>query len=73
MPSIDTDLGDNVRAAMAHRRAKQSDLAAALRISQPAVSARLAGKTPFTVAELAAVAAYLNVPVLDLLGESVAS
>jgi transcriptional regulator with XRE-family HTH domain len=73
MSSIDQSVADNVRAAMARRRITQSDLATALGVSQPAVSARLAGRTPFTVAELATAARVVDVPLSQLLPDAVAS
>lgn len=58
--------GRNVRAEMARAGITQADLAAALRVSQAAVSARLLGKTPFDINELSTIAATLGVQ-LDVL------
>lgn len=52
---------------MARRGVKQIDLAAELGLSQTGVSKRLLGKTPFTINEIAIVAAFLNVPLTQLL------
>lgn len=59
--------GANVRAEMARRGVTQAKLAAALGLSQPSVSARLRGVTPFDVDELHTIAAFLGVPLSDLL------
>lgn len=60
-------IGANVRAEMARRGVTQAKLAAALGLSQPSVSARLRGVTPFDVDELHTVADFLGVPLSDLL------
>lgn len=52
---------------MARRRVTQADLAAALKMSQPAVSRRLNGAVDFTVSELAIVADLLELDASDLL------
>jgi transcriptional regulator with XRE-family HTH domain len=59
--------GANVRAEMARRNISQVTLAAAMKMSQPALSKRLRGITPFDVNEITEVAAYLGVTVGDLL------
>lgn len=51
---------------MARRRISQADVAAALGLSQAAVSRRLSGAVPFDVAELATIAAALDVDIADL-------
>lgn len=71
-PSPSTQTGANVRAEMARRGVSQVKLAAALGLSQPSVSARLRGITPFDVDELHAVAAFLGVPLSALLPSGVA-
>jgi len=55
--------GANVRGAMARRGITQVQMATLLGVSQPAVSARLRGETPFDVNELARVAKALDVPI----------
>ncbi len=60
-------IGANVRVAMARVGMTQTDLAAVLGISQPAVSARLRGVVAFNVDEIIDVAAHLGVPVDQLL------
>lgn len=47
---------------MARKGITQFELAGALGLSQPAISSRLRGKTPFDVNELTVVAAFLGVP-----------
>lgn len=64
---------DNIRAEMARQRLSQTALAEVLNISQAAVSRRLAGKTEFSITELASLAAWLGVPAASLLGEDVAA
>lgn len=51
-----------VRAQMARKKRTGVDLAKHLGMAQPTISKRLNGDTPFTVAELAEVAAWLEVP-----------
>lgn len=58
---------DNIRAEMARKRRTQVGLAAVLGIAQSGVSARMAGKTPFDVNELYAIAEWLDVPLSKLL------
>lgn len=53
-------VGATVRAELSRRGKSQTDLAAVLGLTQPAVSKRLRGVTPFDVNELAAVAAALD-------------
>ena len=64
--------GVNVRAEMARKGVSQAALGSHLGISQVAVSSRLKGKTPFTIDQLAQVAALLDVP-LATLAEGVAA
>lgn len=56
-----------VRAAMKQRRVRQSDLAIVLGLDQAQISRRLAGRRAFTLDELEALAAYLEVPAGSLL------
>jgi transcriptional regulator with XRE-family HTH domain len=56
-----------VRAGLARNRRTQSQLAVHLGVSQATVARRLAGIAPFDVAELEAIAAFLDVPVGSLL------
>lgn len=65
--------GANVRAEMARRGISQTALAKSLGLSQPSVSARLRGATPFDINELSAVAHFLGVPLGALIGEGVAA
>lgn len=53
----------NIRAEVARRGVSQSALAAALNLTQSAVSRRLSGAVEFSASELAAIAQFLNVPV----------
>lgn len=65
-----TNEAANIRAEMARKGLTQRDLAALLGLSQPTVSARMRGRTEFTVSELRAIASWLNVPASYLLGEA---
>lgn len=68
MPTTPTaKTGENVRAEMARRGVTQMVLARKIGLSQPAVSARLKGKTPFNINELCLIASVLNVPLTALL------
>jgi len=67
MESLNTQVAANVRAEMARRRARQSDLAQVLDLSQSAVSKRLAGTIPLDLDELGGIATFLNVPIENLL------
>ena len=62
-----------VRAEMARRNRRGIDLAEHLDISGAALSAKLNGRTPFTLNELQRVADWLDVPLVVLLGERAAS
>lgn len=57
----DQALSATIRSYLAYRQAKQSDLAVALGISQPQVSARMRGEVRWTVSELYTVANFLGV------------
>lgn len=59
-----------IREAMSSSGVTQIALAERLGLTQPAVSARLAGRTPITVDELRTIAAFLNVPVADLVTDA---
>ena len=57
---------------MARRSTTQHELAEAVGLGQPQLSKRLKGRIPFKITELAAIAAYLEVP-LSVLVEEVAA
>lgn len=59
----------NVRAELARKGISQSELAAKLNKSQPFISRRLLARVPFDVAELAGIAAILEIPMAVLVGE----
>jgi transcriptional regulator with XRE-family HTH domain len=61
------DVAEEVRAALARRRIKQTTLAEKLGLSQPAISRRLAGEIEFSITELTLAAELLEVPLADLL------
>lgn len=73
---VDERIAAEVRAEMARQKISQQTLADRLGWSQPRLSRRATdGKTavPFTVAELAAVAAALGVPLAQLLPAELAA
>lgn len=55
-----------VRSATARRRISQAKIAAHLGMSPTALSRRFCADLPFDIDELAAVAAFLDVPITDL-------
>lgn len=61
------EIAANVRAAMAYRRVEQAAIADLLGKSKASVSDRLRGITHFRVDELQAIAAFLEVPLEQLL------
>ncbi len=60
-------IAGNARAEIARRRVRQSDLVDVLGVSQPALSRRLNGEVDFTIGELQALAAYLEISLEQLL------
>lgn len=62
-------IAQNVRAEMARRGRSQAELAAVLRLTQSAISRRLAAKIDFSATELAEVGKWLNLPVASLYDE----
>lgn len=65
--NISAAVGANIRAEMARRGVAQMTLAAAVGVSQSGLSKRLRGHTPLGVDELLRIAAFLDVPVNDLI------
>lgn len=62
-----------IRAHMARRQLRQSDLADLLGVAQPNVSKRLNGQTPFLAGEVAVIANWLGIDIADLYAERAAS
>lgn len=62
-------VASNVRAEMGRTRTAQAVIAKKMGRTQQFVSRRLTGQTPFTLEEIAEIAAILDVPVATLLGE----
>mgnify|MGYP000901110202 CR=1 FL=1 len=56
-------IGLNVKAELARRCLRQSDVARILGVGQPSVSLKLAGRVCLTATELARVARWLDVPI----------
>ncbi|MBP7973443.1 MAG: helix-turn-helix transcriptional regulator [Candidatus Nanopelagicales bacterium] len=65
----DTVSGE-IRAQLARKRLTQGDLSTALGISQPQVSSRLLGRIGWSIDELATVAAWLDIPLADLVKDA---
>lgn len=66
--SFNTDMdsttytADAVRAELARKRRTQGDLAAALEMTPHTLGKRLSGQVAFTIPQIVATAAYLDVP-----------
>ena len=60
-------VAEEVRVVLARRRMSQKELGVAIGRSQPFMSRRLNGELPFDIAELAAIAEALDVPITDFL------
>ena len=56
-----------VRAHLNRRGIRQTGVARVLGLSQPSVSDRLTGKTPFTLVDLQRLADYLRITVAELM------
>lgn len=67
MTNLTQAIAVTVRDHVRQRGIRQVDLALVLGLPQSAVSSRLTGRTPFTLADLEQLAEYLGVPVSDLL------
>lgn len=66
-PEVAEKVASNVRAAVTNADLTQTQLALVLGMSQQAVSAKLTGRTPFTVTELVRISAALKVRLESLL------
>ena len=62
-----TDVAANVRAELARRRIRQSDVAQRLGVSRQNVAQRLNGSVDFRVGELIAIADMLGITIAELL------
>lgn len=71
--NVSAVIGERVHTLMWRRRIEQRTVSAALGMTQPALSRKLRGQRLWSVEELVEVAAYLGVPVTDLLPAEVAS
>lgn len=65
--NVSREAAAEIRSIMARKSLKQSDLAAALGLSQQCVSSRLTGQTPVTVNELVAIGRWLGVDAPEIL------
>ena len=68
-PPIRHTVASTVRAELARAGVSQSAAARWIGVTQPAMSARLHARVPFTVDELYAIAEGLELPIETLLGE----
>lgn len=66
-PPPAANLAANVRAEVARRRLRQSDIAAQLGLNQRAMSRRMLGEVEFSATELNRLAELLGMPVARLL------
>ncbi|MGO2619532.1 MAG: helix-turn-helix domain-containing protein [Glutamicibacter ardleyensis] len=57
-----------IRAWMARRGYQQRDLAEAIGLKQSSASLRLNGKVPFTLDDIASIAAWMEISIADLIG-----
>ena len=71
MTDLRSAVAGEVRAWLGRRSRTQSDLARHLNLNRSAISRRLNGSQDFTVTELGAVAAWLEVSLGELLGGEV--
>lgn len=60
-------LAAEIKAALARSGSTREELAASIGISRQSLYRKLAGRSEFTVVEVAAIAAYFDVPVSELL------
>lgn len=68
MPTTPTNqrIIHEVGALIGRHRLTQKELATAIGIGQQAMSQRMTGHTPFTIADLEAISAYFDVPITSL-------
>lgn len=62
-------IGERVHTLMWRKKRTQAELAAVLNVDQGSISNRLRGKTTWSAFEVSAVAAWLDVPVEELMPE----
>lgn len=62
-----SSLAEAILVGLARKRSTQGQLADHLKLSQPAIHRRMAGKVTWRISELLQVAEFLGVPVADLL------
>lgn len=65
--NVNVLVGELVHQHMWRNKVTQTKLGAHLGVSQPAIAKKVRGERPFTIDELLSVAAYLNLPITDLL------
>lgn len=65
--NVNAQVGELVHSHMWRAKLTQTKLAQHLGVSQPAVAKKLRGERPFSIDELLAIAAYLNLPITELL------
>lgn len=67
VPAVRDAVAGEVRAAAARQRVSEASIARHLGMSQSKLSRRWTGQLPFDIEELAAIAAYLDIPMTDLI------
>jgi transcriptional regulator with XRE-family HTH domain len=67
------EIAENVRAAKARRRVSDADIAEAIGLSRSAINDRMNNRAKFQIDELQAIAAYLDVPLEQLLAPTTTS
>jgi antitoxin component HigA of HigAB toxin-antitoxin module len=67
MAQLSQAIAAAVREHLRRRDIRQIDLVPVLGLSQPALSSRLTGRTPFTLENLERLADHLGIPVTELL------
>lgn len=65
--NVNALVGELVHQYMWRNKVTQTAIANALGVGQPAIARKLRGERPFSIDELMAVAAYLDLPITDLL------
>lgn len=71
-PQSETSCGDvatAIRVGLARKNTTQCALARHLKLSQPSIHRRMAGKVPWRIHELTAAAEFLGITIPDLLNE----
>ncbi|WP_431712131.1 helix-turn-helix domain-containing protein [Glutamicibacter uratoxydans] len=68
---VDQAVGMEVKVWLMRKKVTQAEIAAMFDLTQPAISSRLNGKTPFTLSQLMAISGRLGITLGQLLGEEI--